>query len=297
MPSPILLPRVLPSINDPAILAILEGLKRATGAKSCRLCFEAQPDGSRSTYSLGDQSSGPRLVLDLDIEFLHASFELLGAGTGPAACPPAVEALRPLLEGVLVAIIERCSAQYQLELLAQVLGASKSAKLLIDPTGDILYANQPGEALLAMHTEQPDARVEGSDRSAPLLHLIMREDALMREAGESNRRVCVTIPQSGRWQIELTALPGLGQPGHTLITLSSTHLPDATDIHQRLCQFKISRRESEVLAEVLHGLRAAEIAHKLEISEYTVKDHLKHAYAKLRVTSRSQLLGYLADIL
>jgi len=42
------------------------------------------------------------------------------------------------------------------------------------------------------------------------------------------------------------------------------------------------------------GRKAAEIALELGISLYTVKDHLKHSYAKLGVNSRAQLLAMVA---
>jgi DNA-binding CsgD family transcriptional regulator len=50
-----------------------------------------------------------------------------------------------------------------------------------------------------------------------------------------------------------------------------------------------------VVGALLRGLRNAEIARELFITEWTVKDHLKHVFAKLGVRSRGGLLKALLD--
>ena len=52
--------------------------------------------------------------------------------------------------------------------------------------------------------------------------------------------------------------------------------------------FKLSERESEVVVLVAEGLRNQEIARALDLSEDTVKTHLKRAYRKLGVANRAQ---------
>lgn len=52
----------------------------------------------------------------------------------------------------------------------------------------------------------------------------------------------------------------------------------------------ISRREKEILANLLWGRSNKEISLELEISEKTVKNHLWKIYQKLGVNSRTQLL-------
>ncbi len=63
----------------------------------------------------------------------------------------------------------------------------------------------------------------------------------------------------------------------------------------RLKALGLSEREAEVVAALLKGLRNAEIARELFITEWTVKDHLKHVFAKLGVRSRGGLLKTLLD--
>ncbi len=292
---PVLVAPVLPPADDPAVAAILDGLSRATGASGCLLSLQLVPDGPSASYSFGQPGHGPRLVVRLEThESFHGVCELYGAGAGPAASPTALESLRPLLEGALLALIERNNASRQIDILTQILGVTDEANLLMDARGDILFANARGEEVLSLHTQRPEAHLAGNGRSAPLLSLIVSEMSVLRESRERVRRQIVTTGDGGRWRLEIVALSGLGGAGYSLVVLTPARLPGPDELRRRLASFQISRREAEVLAFVLGGHKAGEIAAHLGITEYTVKDHLKHAYAKLGITSRGQLLSRLA---
>jgi DNA-binding CsgD family transcriptional regulator len=287
----------MPPTDDPAVAAILHGLARATGARGCVLSIQLLPDGPRTTYRFGPDGSHAPLVIRLETaESFRGVFELYGAGGGPAASPAALESMRPVLEGAVLALIERNNASHQIDILMQILGAQEEANLLMDATGEILFANTRGEELLSLHTEQPQAQLANDARPAPLLSLIVAEMAKLRESGNCVRRQIVTTGDGGRWRLEIVALTGLGSVVYSLVVLAPIRLPDPNEIRQRFTGVQISRREAEVLASVLKGHKAGEIACQLGITEYTVKDHLKHAYAKLGITSRGQLLSRLAVV-
>ncbi|MEW6571645.1 MAG: helix-turn-helix transcriptional regulator [Nitrospirota bacterium] len=55
-------------------------------------------------------------------------------------------------------------------------------------------------------------------------------------------------------------------------------------------QYRLTRRETDILRRVLDGLKNTEIAEELEISEQTVKDHLSNIYVKLGVKNRFALV-------
>jgi len=80
-----------------------------------------------------------------------------------------------------------------------------------------------------------------------------------------------------------------GDPSGRALTLSPAQMCP------HLRALGLSGREAEVVAALLRGLRNAEIARELFITEWTVKDHLKHVFAKLGVRSRSGLLKVLLD--
>ncbi len=52
---------------------------------------------------------------------------------------------------------------------------------------------------------------------------------------------------------------------------------------------RLTARESEIARHVAEGLRNAEIAHRLEISESTVKTHLNNIFQKLHLRDRVEL--------
>ena len=55
--------------------------------------------------------------------------------------------------------------------------------------------------------------------------------------------------------------------------------------------YLLSEREKEILSELVNGLDNRTIADKLFISYETVRNHLKHIYEKLHVTSRTQAVS------
>ncbi len=59
--------------------------------------------------------------------------------------------------------------------------------------------------------------------------------------------------------------------------------------------FNLSKREIEVIKLLYDGLSNKEIADKLYLSEYTVKDHFKSIMKKLNVSSRSKILARLIN--
>jgi len=55
-------------------------------------------------------------------------------------------------------------------------------------------------------------------------------------------------------------------------------------------QFKLTRRETDILRRVIDGSKNSEIAEELEIAEQTVKDHLSNIYFKTATENRMALM-------
>lgn len=82
-------------------------------------------------------------------------------------------------------------------------------------------------------------------------------------------------------------LPASTDRSIKVILLEQNVVRDPLDLS--ISGFHLSKRQNEVVAQVLKGLSNREIAEALHISEQTVKDHLYDIFGKLSVRSRSQL--------
>ena len=67
------------------------------------------------------------------------------------------------------------------------------------------------------------------------------------------------------------------------------------DLNKIRQQYRLTRRETDVLRRVLDGLKNLEIAEELEISEQTIKDHLSNIYMKIGVRNRFSLMRELIN--
>lgn len=68
--------------------------------------------------------------------------------------------------------------------------------------------------------------------------------------------------------------------------INKTIMPD----DNFLKTYDISKREADILIQLLHGYNNKEIADKLFITQNTVKTHIKNIYEKMNINSRDELL-------
>ncbi len=57
----------------------------------------------------------------------------------------------------------------------------------------------------------------------------------------------------------------------------------------------LSKRERQIAELVLQGLRYKDVAESLQISDHTVRNHLRNVFSKLRITSRVELAPYVNE--
>jgi DNA-binding NarL/FixJ family response regulator len=82
-------------------------------------------------------------------------------------------------------------------------------------------------------------------------------------------------------------------PTHIMVLLEKIIQKHEINLEKVQKEFKISKRELEVVQLICEGLANKQISEKLFISEYTVKDHIKNILRKMGVTSRSQIISSL----
>jgi DNA-binding CsgD family transcriptional regulator len=102
----------------------------------------------------------------------------------------------------------------------------------------------------------------------------------------------VALPTSGRrWlSVHASALHGPDSVAVAVI-LQPAHPLDALPTFAAAAQ--LTPRETDVVAAALRGLSDRAIARDLELSEYTVQDHLKRVYAKTATRGRAELIARL----
>lgn len=103
-------------------------------------------------------------------------------------------------------------------------------------------------------------------------------------AAISLARSVLQAPFTRREEITLRRVQPLMQHAY-----AAAVLPTANGTRGVLRDSGLSEREAEVAELVGRGAANAEIARTLHVSEATIKTHLRHIYAKVGVTSRTQL--------
>lgn len=196
--------------------------------------------------------------------------------------------LAPLAAQLLARLSQAPGDRCARERLLALAEAIEEPAILFDRAGTILFANEAADGLMSRQTEEGLAVLSGDRRATPLVSHLMQLAALGTPRAE---RIALT---DGRClEARVVDVPGDGTPARPpvrIVLLKERAAPTIDDVRPHLVARGVSDREAEVVSGVLRGLRNSEIAVELFISEYTVKDHLKHAFRKLSVASRGELL-------
>jgi len=219
-------------------------------------------------------------------ELLHGTLTLIRGPRRPWTEPEILrfEVLRPLLAQLLesaAAAEIHAAARRRLESAAE---AASTPILLVRPAGTVLYANRAAAALLSQRV--PLLVLPDDGRESSLSAWVSRLGATAA-AGEKRR---ATLADGRALEASVARFADDEEDDVAVLTLRVQSALSHEDVKERLATRGVSGREAEVVGAVLEGLRNAEIAGRLFITEWTVKDHLKHVFLKLGVSSRSGLL-------
>jgi len=221
---------------------------------------------------------------------------------------------RPYLERCIRQMIQLRRMADENRILLTVLDSSDTSIFLFDDTLQITYANNCADELLSRQTEELLAVSLTEDKAVKLLQFLLESIPSRPQParGRGSRRS--TPPSSPRENVprrnllltngtrfDMTVVPLVPREGdsrgiHYLVILREMHRFEMSQARPGLLQSGLSEREIEVVANLLNGLKNAEIAERLKISSYTVKDHLKHIFQKLGLRSRSELVSYVLQL-
>jgi DNA-binding CsgD family transcriptional regulator len=84
-------------------------------------------------------------------------------------------------------------------------------------------------------------------------------------------------------------------PSGALCTLSRTDTTEYSDVLANFLTGRITPRERDIVALILEGYPVIAIAHRLGLSENTIKSHRKRLYAKLDITTERELFVMYVD--
>ncbi|WP_019144672.1 helix-turn-helix transcriptional regulator [Aeromicrobium massiliense] len=165
--------------------------------------------------------------------------------------------------------------------LSDVDWEQEQAVLVVDRRGDVLQADEGARALLTplglRHDLCPTRQIR----------------ALIAEVWRHYESTHTRLVRPLRAQairgviVRVTFRRSVTGASEAVLTFNRSARSEA--VRRLGLDFGLTRREVEVVAEVLTGASTKEIARELSVSAYTVQDHLKSVFAKCHVTSRLQL--------
>ena len=81
--------------------------------------------------------------------------------------------------------------------------------------------------------------------------------------------------------------------GQIMVLMEGIVEKHQVDLEKARREFRLSKREADVVTHICQGLANRDISEKLFISEYTVKDHIKNIMKKMAAGSRNEIISFL----
>lgn len=147
----------------------------------------------------------------------------------------------------------------------------------IDPDGHVLAANPAGQLLIANRT----IGLSGGRLRFGAASSNRRLERAIVLARQYPRQKLILRRMDGAWRAaELHSAPNLPT---VLLLFSSDEDPQPQAFAALAEAFELTRGEARVLQALCMGACPKEIAQQLDVSEHTVRSHLRAIYAKLNV--------------
>ncbi len=177
---------------------------------------------------------------------------------------------------------------------------STPGTIIVDMNNRLVYFNQ--EALEMIPELQKISKGKKKQNIPKPISNLCKELKESRRRKGSDQKVNVShklLNNKAHFPYSMRAffMGGMGDknPTHIMVLLEKIIQKHEINLEKAQKEFKISKRELEVVQLICEGLANKEISEKLFISEYTVKDHIKNILRKMGVTSRSQIISSLKE--
>jgi len=182
---------------------------------------------------------------------------------------------------VRIGIVALVNTESDMEVVAEAADGLQAVELFEKHQPDLVLMDsrmtvKTGiEAIIEIRKKVPEARV--------LVLTAFDGDADIRKAFEAGAQGYVLKSSTGEKLIPALRAVAAGE---RWIPQEVAHRLSSRNSYETL-----TARELEVLHEIAKGLANKQIASALDITEYTVKDHLKNILAKLRVADRTEAVS------
>ena len=200
------------------------------------------------------------------------------------------------LAPILTTALRRCEARSFTD--SAPAGSVGAAVVMLGP--DLHMRGQTADAQAQLYRlNPPDPQPDGTDADVPAIpaaaynvaaQLIAREQRV--DDAPARSRVHLGLPRWVTLKADRIAGAGPRAQRDIVVTIEESGVADRRDLFSR-CH-GLTRREDELLAELLQGKDTHAIAAALFLSEHTVNDHVKAILAKTGCANRQVLLSRVA---
>jgi DNA-binding CsgD family transcriptional regulator len=171
--------------------------------------------------------------------------------------------------------------------------------LILTLSGQLQYMNRRSWDLLRLINESSCIRTSGSLLPSAVteicrqIHRLRQPESTIKDWEQIEVRHIVGVPA------QPVLLRGIGLPGqkrdhaHVLIMMETVARRDTSTRHAKE-RFQLTEREHNVVERLAKGWTNKEIAAELQITEPTVKAHIRHIMDKTKCTTRT---GIVAQVL
>jgi DNA-binding CsgD family transcriptional regulator len=200
---------------------------------------------------------------------------------GPRFGKKGLTTIRALLPSFRAGVKAACSLMTHRHSLGAVLDALDVAVVIGNETGCVLHRNAAFGRLLAASPPNDRATLE----SAVLRVLCSSRMPAVHELEIHGLRYCLTVS---------FATAGTLASGDVLVVTVERHASRAPNAEAMRGRCGLTMRETQVADLLAQGLRNAEVAHALAMSEATARHHTERVMGKLGVHSRAAIAFALA---
>ncbi len=174
--------------------------------------------------------------------------------------------------------------------------------LIFDDANRILFSNDAAADLLPFSCKEMTVDMSNRQETIQAIsHLCDQVKSSSSASGDDpvRREIvhCTVLSTANNGTLALRAFPTYSNdkdhPVHIMVLVEKVAENRQVDFKTCGEEFELSRREIEVLELLYRGLGNKDIASRLFISEYTVKDHLKNIMRKMDCSTRNEIISSL----